>query len=80
VNIVPNFHFVKPQKLLGQLTSDEIKELVMQGERSTWPQLEQIRICSNISHKLEQILDHHADHNITLFYKANRRKAVRPTS
>jgi predicted acylesterase/phospholipase RssA len=44
VNIVPHFNFVDPQKLLGQLTSAEIDELVIEGERSTWPQLEQIKI------------------------------------
>jgi TAG lipase/steryl ester hydrolase/phospholipase A2/LPA acyltransferase len=72
VNIVPSFNFVDPQKLLGQLTSNEIRELVIEGERSTWPQLEQIKICSKIGHKLEQILDHHTDHNIKRFYKKRR--------
>jgi TAG lipase/steryl ester hydrolase/phospholipase A2/LPA acyltransferase len=72
VNIVPNFNFVNPQKLLGQLTSAEIEELVIEGERSTWPQLEQIKICSKIGHKLEEILDHHADHNIKRLYKKRR--------
>jgi len=77
INIAPNFSFVNPQKLLGQLTSDEINKLVTEGERSTWPELEQIRICSNIGHKLEQIMDHHEDHNIKSFYKVNRRKYAR---
>jgi predicted acylesterase/phospholipase RssA len=72
VNIVPHFNFVDPQKLLGQLTSSEIQELVTAGERSTWPQLEQIKTCSKIGHKLEQILDHHTDHNIKRFYKKRR--------
>ena len=77
INIAPNFSFVNPQKLLGQLTSDEINKLVIEGERSTWPELEQIRICSNIGHKLEQIMDHHTDHNVKSFYKVNRRKSAR---
>ena len=72
INIVPNFSFVDPQKLLGQLTSDEIQELVMEGERSTWPQLEQIKTCSKIGHKLDEILDHHSEHNIKRFYKKRR--------
>jgi predicted acylesterase/phospholipase RssA len=72
VNIAPNFNFVDPQKLLGQLTSVEIEELVIEGERSTWPQLEQIKICSKIGHKLEEILDHHTEHNIKRFYKKRR--------
>jgi TAG lipase/steryl ester hydrolase/phospholipase A2/LPA acyltransferase len=69
INIVPTFNFVDPQKLLGQLTSDEIKALIFEGERSTWPQLEQIRICSKIGHKLDEILDHHSAHNIKRLYK-----------
>jgi hypothetical protein len=60
---------VNPQKLLGQLTSKEIDELVLEGERSTWQRLEQIKICSKIGQKLDNILDHHADHNIRRFYK-----------
>lgn len=72
VNIVPHFNFVDPQKLLGQLTSAEIDELVIEGERSTWPQLEQIKICSKIGHKLDEILDHHLEHNIQRFYKTRR--------
>ena len=72
INIVPNFNFVNPQKLLGQLTSAEIQELVIEGERSTWPQLEQIKICSKIGHKLDAILDHHSEHNIKRLYKKRR--------
>jgi predicted acylesterase/phospholipase RssA len=72
VNIVPNFNFVSPQKLLGQLTSAEIRELFIEGERSTWPQLEQIKVCSKIGHKLDEILDHHGDHNIKRLYKKRR--------
>ncbi|WP_299074574.1 DUF3336 domain-containing protein [uncultured Paraglaciecola sp.] len=72
INIVPNFNFVDPQKLLGQLTSTEIQKLVAEGERSTWPQLEQIKICSKIGQKLEAILDHHSDHNIKRLYKKRR--------
>jgi predicted acylesterase/phospholipase RssA len=72
VNIVPHFNFVDPQKLLGQLTSTEIDELVIEGQRSTWPQLEQIKICSKIGHKLDEILDHHSEHNIQRFYKKRR--------
>lgn len=69
INIVPSFSFVNPQKLLGQLNSDEIKELVIDGERSTWPKIEQIRICSQVGLKLDQILDHHSDHDIKKLYK-----------
>ena len=71
VNIVPNFNFIDPQKLLGQLKTSEINELVTEGERSTWPKLEHIRICSKIGRTLEKILDHHRQHNITKLYKTH---------
>lgn len=76
VNIVPNFSFVDPQKLLGQLNTEEIDSLVLEGERSTWPRIEQIRICSKIGQKLDAILDHHADHDVKRFYKKRRKKAA----
>jgi len=69
VNIVPSFNFVNPQKLLGKLTSDEIKKLVIEGERSTWSELQQIKVCSKIGLKLDEILDHHNDHNVKRLYK-----------
>ncbi len=72
INIVPSFSFVNPQKLLGQLNSDEIKELVLDGERATWPKLEQISICSRVGQKLDEILDHHSDHNVSHLYKKRR--------
>lgn len=69
VNIIPNFNFVDPQKLLGQLRTSEINELSLEGERSTWPRLEQIRISSKIGQTLDKIIDHHADHSVQRFYK-----------
>ncbi|WP_223788803.1 DUF3336 domain-containing protein [Marinicella meishanensis] len=72
INIVPSFSFVNPQKLLGQLNSDEIKELVFEGERATWSRLEQIKMCTKIGRKLDEILDHHADHDVKHLYKKRR--------
>ncbi|WP_395342436.1 DUF3336 domain-containing protein [Ningiella sp. W23] len=80
INIVPSFTFVNPSKLLAQLNSDEIRALVEEGERATWPQLERIRICSSIGHKLEQIMDHHSAHSIERFYKVKRPKSTRAKS
>lgn len=69
ITIIPSFSFVDPQKLLGQLTTAEIDELVEEGEKSTWSKLEQIRISSKIGHTLDTILDHHADHDVTKTYR-----------
>jgi len=69
VNIAPSFNFVDPQKLLGQLTEDEINELILDGERATWPQLERLRICTKIGSTLDSILDEHPVHNVKHLYK-----------
>ena len=47
----------------------EIAELVLDGERSTWPQLERLRICTKIGRTLDAILDDHAQHSVQHLYK-----------
>lgn len=69
VNIAPSFNFVDPQKLLGQLTETEINNLILDGERATWPQLERLRICTKIGSTLEAILSDHGNHNVKHMYK-----------
>lgn len=78
VNIIPNFGFVDPQKLLGHLTRQEIEELADEGIKATWPKLEQIRISSAIGRTLDVILDHHADHDVRKTYKKKSRRRRRP--
>jgi len=73
INIAPSFNFVDPQKLLAQLSAKEIEELVSEGERSTWPQIERIRISTKIGRTLDNILDNHTNHNIKKFYKKRTR-------
>ena len=74
ITIAPSFNFVDPQKMMGRLTRDEIHELISEGEKATWPKLEQIRITSKIGKTLDRILDHHEQHNVKRFYK-KRKKA-----
>ena len=56
VNILPDKRFFNPLKLLAHLSVDEIVELVEMGEKATWPKIEQIRIQTKISRKLDKIL------------------------
>jgi NTE family protein len=42
--------------LLAHLSVDEIVELIEMGEKSTWPKIEQIRIQTKVSRKLDKIL------------------------
>jgi len=79
INIVPSFNYVDPQKLLARLNAKEIEDLILEGERGTWPQLERIKICTKIGRTLARILDHHAEHNIKSFYKKRNAGQRKPT-
>ncbi len=69
INIVPSFTYFDPRKLLAQLTEDEVAALVLEGERATWPRLEQIRISAKIGHTLDTFLDEHTSHDIRRIYR-----------
>ena len=75
INIVPHFNIVDPQKLLAQLTIEEMDELALEGERATWSRLEQIKTCSKIGRTLDRIMDHHEAHNVKRFYKKRRKQS-----
>ncbi len=57
INIIPRSRVFNPTRLLTNLTEKEIMYLVKEGERATWPRIENIRNCSRISHTLERILE-----------------------
>lgn len=62
INIIPNYRFFDPRKLLSQLTPEELLKLIRAGERATWPRMEMIRNCSKIGNKLDQIvMDYEAE-------------------
>lgn len=46
-----------PLRLLSPYTNDEIDALMRVGERQTWPRIEIVRICTQISRTLEEILE-----------------------
>lgn len=57
INILPPFKFRNPARLLAPLTEEEIEELVILGQKATWPKIEMIRIQTKISRLLDQIID-----------------------
>ncbi len=69
VNIVPSFRSFDPRKLLAQLSDDEIAELVWEGEKATWPRLEQIRISSKIGRRLDAFLAENTEHKYRIEYR-----------
>jgi hypothetical protein len=56
INIVPNFRWHNPAKLLSQLSEKDLIELMVGGERSAYPAVEAIRTCTKISRTMEEIL------------------------
>ncbi|MGQ0699244.1 MAG: DUF3336 domain-containing protein [Panacagrimonas sp.] len=56
INITPRRRIFSPLRLVSPLTHREIGELILEGERQTWPRLEMIRISSEISRTLDGIL------------------------
>ncbi|MFT7222422.1 MAG: TAG lipase/steryl ester hydrolase/phospholipase A2/LPA acyltransferase [Candidatus Azotimanducaceae bacterium] len=69
INIAPSFTYFDPRKLLAQLTQEEMHMLMMEGQRATWPNLEQIRLSSQIGKTLDKILDEHSLHDVKRSYK-----------
>jgi TAG lipase/steryl ester hydrolase/phospholipase A2/LPA acyltransferase len=57
INIIPRQRFWDPRKLLSILTPEETRELILEGERSTWPKIEMIRNCTLVGRTLDRLTD-----------------------
>ena len=56
INIVPSFRWYNPAKLLSHLTEQELLALMEGGEKSAYPNIESIRICTKIGRTMDEIL------------------------
>lgn len=56
INILPSNRFLNPSKALSAQSNQEIIDLVSDGEKSTWPTIEKIRIQTRISQTLDQLV------------------------
>lgn len=57
INIIPRQRFWNPGMLLSILSEHQTRQLVKEGERSTWPRIAMIRNCTRISRTLDRILE-----------------------
>jgi len=57
INILPSNRFLSPTQILASRTSEEVMELLSEGERATWPAIERIRIQTHISRTLNRLID-----------------------
>lgn len=53
INILPSRRVYDPMMLLAQLSTEEAEGLLRDGEVSTWPKIEMIRNCTEISRCIE---------------------------
>ncbi len=56
ITILPSRRVYDPMMLLAQLSSEEAEGLLRDGEASTWPKIEMIRICTRIGRCIESTL------------------------
>jgi len=57
INILPDYKFFNPTRLLTFPSEKQIHRLIDSGERCTWPKLEMIRLQTRIGRKLDEILE-----------------------
>ncbi|TGD71960.1 DUF3336 domain-containing protein [Mangrovimicrobium sediminis] len=56
INILPSFRWYNPMKLLSHISENDLMELMLEGERSTFSKVETMRLCTKISRTMEEIL------------------------
>ncbi|MEM7504394.1 MAG: DUF3336 domain-containing protein [Pseudomonadota bacterium] len=57
INILPPSRANNPLRLLAYRRDEEIREMIMNGKRATWPKMEMIRLQTKIGRTLDRILD-----------------------
>ena len=70
INITADFSVIKPTHLLSSLTYDEIKRLIQNGEKGTWPKIERIRISTRIARLLDDIREQYSKRELELANEA----------
>ena len=69
ITIAPLRKFHNPLRALSFRSRDEIRDLIDEGERATWPRIERIRIQTRISRTLNPILRDYEEQHIKHYGK-----------
>ena len=77
INIVPQFRFYNPLKVLSHITEEEMLALMKAGEAAAWPELRAIDTCTKISRALDDILERFERGDLKPV-RAARRRPKRP--
>ncbi len=78
ITISPLKKIHNPLRALSRRSRDEIRELIDEGARATWPRIERIRIQTRISRTLDPILQSYEEQHIEQFGKPARTKKAAP--
>jgi hypothetical protein len=78
INIVPQFRFYNPLKVLSHITEDEMLGLMKAGEAAAWPELRAVDTCTKISRALDDILERFERGDLKPV-RAARRRPKRPS-
>ena len=57
INILPAQRILNPTTALSVRTPEEIMDLMHEGERSTWPHIERIRVQTHVSSTLQRLVN-----------------------
>jgi len=74
INILADFNIFHARKVLSALTFEELSELILRGEKATWPKIEAIRVTTKIGRVLDKILEAYENKEMTLATSALRKK------
>ena len=77
ITISPLKKLHNPLRALSWRTRDEIKDLMDEGERATWPRIERVRVQTRISRTLDSILHHYEELHIEEFGKPSKGRKTR---
>jgi len=57
INIMPLKRFLSPTQVLAARSSKEVRKMINEGQRATWPHIERIRVQTHISRTLNNLVD-----------------------
>lgn len=76
INILPSNRFLNPAKVVATRSNQEIADLIIVGEKSTWPTIERVRIQTHISRTLWRIVNELDDRVLKSNAKAKEKLKV----
>ncbi len=78
ITISPRNKLFNPLKTLAWRSREEIRELIDEGERATWPRIERIRVQTQISRTLDPILHDYEEQHIEQYGKPAKTPGAAP--